>query len=211
MKTKKMIGFILAIALVFSACSSAPTSELSSEENSLASNYSYFGETDMELDGRSFLLEDIPESVPEEIVVLDFYFTITGDFDMKHIILAPIESHLISINAEQERFDDGLYIKSYTIHNIETLTEEQYANPENADGTTNLLYYSTVAAHVEEFALTDYSVVCIVFSMELSDEALAAGPQYGEGTFQRCYLVGKTAEDDTFKIYDFGMMQFPPE
>lgn len=169
-------------------------------------SYQYTGETNMTIEDRSFILEDTPESVQEETVVLDFYYTITAEYAKKYDIQANIESHRISIENERKSFEEGRNTTAYTIHQIETLTEDQYTQQYNADGDSNPLYYAWLEKRLDEYGLGDYAIINVTFTQTLSDAKINAGPQYGNGTYERNYLVGKTKDDDSYEIYDFGWM-----
>ncbi|WP_148865617.1 hypothetical protein [Thermosediminibacter litoriperuensis] len=69
-------------------------------------------------------MEDIPENIVEETVMKEFLYTITAEFDAMSDILADIEPHRISIENEKKLFEDDIYIQSYIIHEISTLTEK---------------------------------------------------------------------------------------
>lgn len=188
-----------------STAQQTPAGSKAQQETS-GGSYQYTGEKTVEIEDRSFVLEDTPESIQEETVVLNFYYTITAEFGKKADILADIEAHRISIENEQKQFEEGGYIAGYTIHQIETLAEEQYSRADNADGTSNPQYYPGLEKLREEFALEDYAVIHVTFTQTLSEAIAEAGPQWGNGTYQRSFLVGKAANDNACKIYDFGMM-----
>lgn len=197
---KKALVGAVALLCLLTACNTAGST------SSLTNSYHYGGETDVQVDGRSFVLEDTPQNLVEEAVILDFYYSITAEFDKKYDILADIEPHRISIENEKQHFQDGRYVQSYTIHTIETLDEDQYTTRENADGTPNPLYYYNLSEEVSEYSLVEYAVVHATFTQVLSPQATQAGPQYGDGTYSRSFLVGRAASDDRYKIYSYGMM-----
>jgi hypothetical protein len=160
----------------------------------------------LQVDGRAFVVEDTPTSHAEDIVIKDFLYTITGEFDKKYDILADIGPHAISIENEKKNMDEGVYIQSYNIHDITVLEENQYLQQETPDGETNPLFYLGLQERVAEFGLISYEVVSVNFSMLHSQKANEMGPQYGDGTYRRSFIVGKAPTDKTYKIYDFGMM-----
>ena len=85
-----VISFLLAFALI-TGCSAETPQE-----------YTFNAETNLEIDGRSFILENTPENIAEDIVVKDFLYSITGEFDKKFEILADIDVHVISIDSENQ-------------------------------------------------------------------------------------------------------------
>ena len=201
---KSTIILLVAIAVLslglFASCA---TEELQEEAQQ---DYSYTGETDIEIDDRSFVLEDPPESKAEEAVVMDFLYTITGEFDKKPEVIADIEPLRMSIEAEKNHLEEGVYIKSYVIHNIATLSEEQYANDDSSEKNNDPLYYVNLQNLLDEYDLVDYKIVNVDYTMMYSEKALEWGPQYPEGTYSRSYLVGKEFSSDNYKIYDYGSM-----
>ena len=168
--------------------------------------YSYTGDTEIEVGDRSFILEDQPESKAEEAVVMDFLYTITGEFDKKLEVIADIEPHRMSIEAEKKHMEEDVYIKSYVIHSIATLSEEQYIDQNSADGSYNPLFYNNLQNLLNEYDLEDYEIVNIDFTWTHSAQALAWVPQWGDGTYNRSFFVGKESTSDNYKIYDYGMM-----
>ena len=103
--------------------------------------YIYNGQTEVNVYGRIFKLEGFTKNMAEETVVNSFLYSIVADFDSKSEILADIESHKISIRNEEKGFNDGLYIKSYTIHEISTLSENEYNQEKLENSEPNPLYY----------------------------------------------------------------------
>jgi len=147
------------------------------------------------VDDRNLILEDIAENIAEETVIKDFLYTITAEFDSKYDILAHIEPHVISIESEKEQFNNGIYVRLCKIHKISTLTEKEYKDEQNP-----LCYYNWEEI-VNKHDLSDYKIVNIDYTIESSGQA----PQWGNGTYNRSFVVGKTAKDNSYKIFDFGM------
>lgn len=112
---------ILSIATIFGCTSDKKEDGI--EVNYKSEEYIYNGETQIDIDGRSFKLEDIPESIVEETVVNDFKYSIEGDFKKLADIIS--DDHKISLRNEEEQFKEGLSMQSYTIHEISTLAESQ--------------------------------------------------------------------------------------
>lgn len=199
-KTLPWAACVLALAWCAAACgapAAAPTS---------SAPYSFAGDTAIEVDGRSLLLEDVPGSAAEEAVILDYTYTIKAEFEKKRDILADIEPHAISIENERANFEADVYIQSFVIHQIDRLEEAEYLSETLADGARNPLYYYGLEDEVRAHALEEYTVVRVHFTQALSAAANARGPQWGDGTYERSFLVGKAAGEDAFKIYSFGMM-----
>lgn len=168
--------------------------------------YTYKGETVINADGRIFKLEDTPKNMAEEAVVNNFLYSITADFNGMSDILARIESYKISIKNEEKNFNEGLYIKSYIIHEITTLSEDEYDQEKLENDEINPLYYYGWQEVVEKYKLKEYEIITVNFTQVHSDKSIEAGPQCGDGTYNRSFIVGKSPDDNNYKIYDFGMM-----
>ena len=161
--------------------------------------YEFIGETDLMVDERIFRLEDIPKNIPEEIIIKDFFYTITAEFNKKNDILANIDSLINSIENEKRNFIEGIYIKSYIIHRITTLTEEQYGKESIS---FNPLFYWGWQQRINEFGLTEYKIVNVDFTVIFSH----SGSQWGDGRHSRSFIVGKNSKDITYRIYDYGVV-----
>src|SRR5665648_967463 len=144
MKTKKILILMIVIMVSFSQFACMQTEK--TEEVNI-----YNGETEINVDGRSFELEDIPENMAEEVVINDFKYSIVGDFDSLSKILADTEPHNISLKNEEEQFNEGDYIQSYTIHEVSTLTINEYNQQKLENGIYNpCLLYTSDAADEED-------------------------------------------------------------
>lgn len=170
-------------------------------------SYHYNEKTNVQIDDRSFKLEDVPESIAEETVSNDYLYTITAEFDKESEIFADTEAFSICINNEKKLFEEGRYIQSYQIHHISTLTKEEYSQEKLADGKDNPLYDYGWEESIKKFSLTEFQIIDVDFTQTLSAKAMEGGPQWGSGRYQRWYLVGKTDQDSAYKIYDLGWMR----
>jgi hypothetical protein len=206
MKKKFLINILILVSLLY-GCGNTNPIKTSDHLEILTkdmgnNNYEFIERTEIIIDNRLFKTEDIPKNIPEEIVLRNFLYTITAEFDKKYAILADIESHVISIENEKRLFQEGVFVQSYIIHRIITLTEEQYSQEKTVSGKINPLFYWGWQQRINEFGLIDYKIVNADFSVVYSN----GGMQYGNGTYNRSFIVGKKPEDYTYKIYDFGFM-----
>lgn len=196
----KKILTVIAIIIVLTTLFAYKSTERSEE------TYIYNGETEINVDARIFKLEDIPNNIAEETVVNQFLYSIVGDFDNMSDILADIESHNISIKNEEKNLNDGLYMKSYIIHEISTLSEDEYNQNKLENDEVNPLYYYRWQDIVEKYNLKEYEIINVNFTQAHSDKLIELGPQWGDGTYDRSFIIGKSPKDKNYKIYDFGMM-----
>ena len=167
-----------------------------------SSDYLYTGEISVEIDGRSFTLEDLPENEAEESVVLDLLYTITGEFDRKLEVIADTEIHRINVENEKKNMIAGLYIKSYAIHDIMTLSKEQDMEQNFQTLYLNSTYMQNL---LQEHELAEYEIVTIDYTWLNSKREPEWVPQVSEGRYNRSFLVGKDPLSDTYKIYDYSM------
>ena len=197
MKKILILFFIIMVSISLIACT---------EFKETKEAYTYKGETMVNAGERVFKLENMPENIAEEIVVNNFLYSIDANFNEMPNILAEIESHKISIKNEEKSFNEGIYIKSYTIHKIDTLSEDEYSQENLDNDEMNPLYYYNWQMIVEEYNLKEYEIITVNFTQLHSDKSNEIGPQWGDGTYDRSFLVGKSPSDRNYKIYDFGMM-----
>ncbi len=67
------------------------------------------------------------------------------------------------------------------------------------------MYYCGWKEIVNEYNLSDYKIGNVDYTEKLSNKGMKKGPRWVNGTYNRSFIVGKTAEDNTYKIFDFGM------
>lgn len=206
--SKKVIVLILMSILSISTIVGCTSNKKEDgiEVNHKTEKYIYNGETEIEIDGRSFQLDDIPKNIAEETVINDFKYSIVGDFESISKTLADIEGLKISLKNEEEQFYEGLGMQSYNIHEISTLSESEYSQEKLENGEHNPLYFYGWEDIVEKHNLKEYEIINVKFTQKHSDKSIELGPQYGDGTFNRNFIVGKSPKDSHYKIYEYGMM-----
>ena len=230
MKMSKIKRSLVLVSLVLvsfclSACTQIKTTgepSVSKNENNISTDilsedlsenaierepYVYEGESNINIDDRSFVLEDIPESLAEETVTKYYLYTITAEFDAMYDILSD-KDDVFKITTENEKklFAEGMYTQSYIIHKISTLSEEDYSEQLLDNGEENPLYHYGWEECNKKYGLTEYEIVYVNFTQTLSKKAIEHGAQWGNETYGRCFLVGRTSDDDSYKIYDIGTM-----
>ena len=196
----KRILILISIILVFTSLLACRESQKTEEI------YTYDGESDVSIDDRNFTLEDLPESMAEEIVVNYYLYNIRPDFDSMADILPDSESDRISLSNKREAYEEGNYIKSYIIHKLSTLTEEEYNQKSLENGEYNPLYYYGWEEVVEDNNLIEYEIISVNFTQTHTERSIDLGPQWGNDTFSRSFIVGRSPKESSYKIYDFGMM-----
>lgn len=58
---------------------------------------------------------------------------------------------------------------------------------------------------IKQYNLTEYEIINAVYTQKHSHKKLSLGPQWGDGTYSRNYVVGKSAGEEDYKIYEFLM------
>lgn len=152
--------------------------------------YTFNGTSFVKLGDKYFISEDTPENKQEELIYLDFLYTVNGELHKKKDILANIEPLRISLENESENTDPENYT-SYVLHNLSTIPDKQSQNVEQI---------------IEKYNITEYEIINAVYTQKHSfNKSLYLLPQWGDGTYSRNYIVGKSTDDDTYKIYEFLM------
>jgi len=120
--------------------------------------------------------------------------------------MSNIVPHKISIESLEKNFNDDIYIQSYIIHEISTLSESEYSQRELENVEQNPLYYYGMQEIIKNYNLIEYEIINVNFTQTHSEESNELIPQWGDGTYYRNFIVGKSPNDSCYKIYDFGMM-----
>lgn len=152
-------------------------------------SYMFSGTSFVKLGDKYFIAEDTPENKQEELIYFDFLYTVNGEIHKKTDILANIEPLRISLENERENIEPENYT-SYVLHSLSTIPDKQ---SQNVDHT------------IKKYSLTEYEIINAVYTQKHSNIKSIIDPHWGDGTYSRNYVVGKTAEDDTYKIYEFLM------
>lgn len=168
--------------------------------------YSYDGQTSIEVEGRKFLLEVKPDGPAQETVIKDFLYSITADFEERSKIYADKEDFVWFLDIEKDEFAFGVYIESYRIHELMTLSEIEYSIDRGEIYGEDPIYYEGWDQIVEEYQLQEYEIITVHFTQEYSQKASEFPPQWGDGTYYKSYLVGKTSTDSNYRIYDMGKL-----
>lgn len=151
---------------------------------------------------RTLIYEDGPENVAESLVAYLYYCENMVAYDelLKHV--GEGSFRLATQNAAEQA--DELYFDTVILHTLDTLSKDDFApgGAYFADEKTAQRFVDELTAFVGENALTEYTVVYVDLSWLWSERALDMGPQLGNGRYERLYLVGKTEQDDGWKLYE---------
>ncbi len=200
----------LSFLLMLSACASkipeedwVSSEELSSSKTSYIENfpvYTYPGKKEVLVEERQFSLFDIPENPAEALVADHYLYLITGDFDQLEQLYGENEALTISLENEQQNFQEGIYIQKYLIQEISTLSQEEFQS----------LFSDSLQAEIDQWKLSEMVMVKAVIDLTWSEKGLAQIPQIGDGQYDRFFLCGKHAENSNdwkiFEIYSGEML-----
>lgn len=234
---KTSLFFLLAAAaLVLTACTSAPsssapdstpepvpavesaaTSEASGPaEESAAPADLYAGyvqefpdagtmarpvETD---DNRTLTLECALNNEIDQLIYDYYRNELLGDLDASLALVGDTESFRMTVENTVKAVQAGEGCQSYTLHGMRILTPEEVQTAGQND-------LDLIAREVADSGLTQWTVQAVDLSWTYTEAEQAKGPQLDEGRYQRYFLLGKTDEADSWKIYDFFWETFLPE
>lgn len=179
---------LLLAAVLLSACTVKP--ENNTDNTEIETPYKYSGETQTQVNDRSFTLEDIPEIYPEELVVNNYYYDIVGEYDKLSDLYGENEALKISADNEKKNFDEGIYVKEYIIHDVAPMAEDELDE----------MLAKQITSDIEKYTLSESLI--IKADIDLIWAETAEAPQIGNGRYPRIFLCGKQDVDDSWKIYE---------
>lgn len=155
------------------------------------------GTANFTVEDRQFVCEDSSLNELEYLIYNYYYFETFGEFDKLKDLIGEDEALQISVQNEQEAFEEGDYMLEYRIHGLYTLTSEDMQNINIRDFTKEYIRRS-----IEEHDITEYALVKVDISWTHNAKSLSMGPQIGDGRHTRYYMVATTQNVDDYKIYD---------
>lgn len=189
MKHINKLTRLLLAAVLLSACTAKP--EIDNTDNTeIETPYKYSGETQTQVNDRSFTLEDIPEIYPEELVVYNYYYDIVGEYDKLGDLYGENEALKISADNEKKNFDEGIYVKEYIIHDVAPMAEDELDE----------MLAKQIASDIEKYTLSESLIIKADIDLVWAETAEA--PQIGNGRYPRIYLCGRQSVEDDWKIYE---------
>lgn len=189
MKHINKLTRLLLAAVLLSACTAKP--EIDNTDNTeIETPYKYSGETQTQVNDRSFTLEDIPEIYPEELVVYNYYYDIVGEYDKLGDLYGENEALKISADNEKKNFAEGIYVKEYVIHDVAPMAEDELDE----------MLAKQIASDIEKYTLSESLIIKADIDLVWAETAEA--PQIGNGRYPRIYLCGRQSVEDDWKIYE---------
>lgn len=163
----------------------------------------YTGIRNFQNEDRTLVYEDGPENVVESLVSFQYYCQTMFYFDdlAKHMGCDALK---LNVENEKKNAQEGMYFKKIILHDLATLSVEDFAPGGKyvSDSKRSFELVDRVNYFKDIHGLTEYAVVYVDLSWQWSEKALSMGPQLGNGRYERLYLVGKTSEDDNWRIYE---------
>ena len=197
---RKSIFFLCLLILILPGCSfgnkAVNPGESQASYISDFPEYEYKGEMKTDFNGRTFLLEDAPENIVEELAVFHYYFNFAGDYEKLWAITGENEGFKIALENEEKYAKEGNFIyQKNIIHDVSLLSPDDLQKLGD-------YFIDYLAEDVDKFGLSAYSVVKLDLTWEYTEEYLTIGAQLDSGRYVRLLLLGKTSDLDDWKIYD---------
>jgi len=154
--------------------------------------YEYKGVQEASYANQHFLLEDKPLNKPEELVALNYYYTIIGEFDKLYDLCASESLQISAVNTEKN-FKDGQYAQEYIVRQLSTLSLDEFVGRDSQ-------MLEITKRDVEQNKLTGYTFVRVDFTMTYPPE-LQGQAQLPDGDYTFYFLCGKNQSDE-WKLYE---------
>lgn len=144
---------------------------------------------------RTLILEDSIDNELEMIIYNHFYYEVSDDYESGMALIGNNESLRIATENSFSKENGGTGIYEYTIHKLRVIEKSEL---ENLDSW----YREELKEDIVEYGFTEYAIVELNISWKYTEEALVLGPQLGDGTYYRYYLVAAVESEPDFRIYE---------
>lgn len=221
---KSMVCMLSAAALALTACTSAPSesaapqatpaltpaAESTTPEDLYAGYVQEFAEVGTMArpveteDGRELILECDLDNEIDQLIYDSYRCELLGDLEGALALTGDTETYRITTENAVKNVQEGAGNQSYTLHEMDILSLEDVQSAEQR-------YLDTIAQEVADSNLTQWTVQEVDVSWTYTEAEKAKGPQLDEGRYERYFLLGKTADSDSWKIYDLFWENFIPE
>lgn len=195
---------VLVIGVVFyGILNGAPKDEANTDGTSNSSEewvgytntfpaYEYNGVMEADNEDQHFLLEDKPQNKPEELVALNFYYEITGEYDKLYDLCGSESLQISAVNTEKN-FNEGMYIQEYIVRHLTTLSMDEFVH-------RSTVILEMIKTNVEQNKLTEYTMVQGDFAMK-SPSAQESLSELSDGGHTFYFLCGKN-QNDEWKLFE---------
>lgn len=155
--------------------------------------YDYTGSKNATFADRHFELKDAPKNIPEELVTLNFYYDISGEYD-KLYDLCGSESMQISAANTEKNVKEGQYTQEYIVRQLSTLPLDEFL-----DRNSGILEITKRDVNLN--SLTEYTLVRADHTFTTPPE-MQGQAQLSDGDYTFYYLCGKSQQNSNWKIYE---------
>lgn len=155
-------------------------------------------------DNRSLTLECTLYNEVDQLIYDSYRDELLGDLNAALALAGDVENYRITVENAVRNVQEGAGMQSYTLHEMHLLTAQEVQNAEER-------YRDAVLQDVANCGLTQWAVQEVDLSWTYTEAEKAKGPQLDEGRYQRYFLVGKSADGDSWLIYDVFFENFLPE
>lgn len=155
-------------------------------------------------DDRALNLECLLNNEIDQLVYDHYRDELLGDLEGSLALTGDTETYRITTENDVKNVQEGAGNQSYTLHEMDILSLEDVQSAEQR-------YLDTIAQEVADSNLTQWTVQEVDVSWTYTEAEKAKGPQLDEGRYERYFLLGKTADSDSWKIYDLFWENFIPE
>lgn len=155
-------------------------------------------------DGRTLTLECSLDNEIDQLIYDHYRYELLGDADAALALVGDTETYRATVESEVQNVQQGAGCQSYTLHEMHILTPEEVQGAAPAD-------LDLLTKEVTDSGLVQWTVQAVDLSWTYTEAEQAKGPQLDEGRYQRYFLLGKTSDADSWKIYDFFWETFLPD
>lgn len=155
-------------------------------------------------DNRALDLECLLNNEIDQLVYDHYRCELLGDLDGSLALVGDNELYQTTVENDVKRVQDGAGNQTYTLHDLHVLTPEEVQGAEQR-------YLDVIAQYVADYNLTGWTVEAVDVSWTYTEAEEAMGPQLDEGRYTRYFVAGKTADSDSWKLYDMYFDNFQPQ
>jgi len=155
--------------------------------------YVYAGTKNATFADRHFELKDAPQNISEELVALNFYYNISGEYD-KLYDLAGSESMQISATNTENNFKNGQYTQEYIVRQLSTLSLDEFVEKDPS-------ILEIIKRDIRANKLIEYTCVKADHTF-MTPPWLQGQAQCPDGDYTFYYLCGKSQQDSNWKLYE---------
>lgn len=155
-------------------------------------------------DDRALNLECLLNNEIDQLVYDHYRDELLGDLEGSLALVGENDLYQTTVENDVKRVQEGAGIQSYTLHDLHLLTPEEVQGAEQR-------YLDVIAQYVADYDLTGWTVEAVDVSWTYTEAEESMGTQLDEGRYMRYFVAGKTADSDSWKLYDMYFDNFFPQ